>query len=197
MTRFHTKPRSTDSITLFLKLHNHLESGFHKRLANSIIRKYFVTNPKPNKIDDTIRKCLRSLYKKYEQFQVKLSVRLLIPSNQNKIIRRQHPCHRDQQCINNAFFFSKTKTIREQPFSQILELRITFVCRFEKIRFKYNLTTPKSTLERKLFAMSDNNPEIVHSFNYKRYNRPLFREFFDIYLDDFVKVNEYNKYYRL
>ena len=38
---------------------NHLQSGFHKRLANSVIRKYIINNPKPNKIDDTIRKYLR------------------------------------------------------------------------------------------------------------------------------------------
>ena len=60
---------------------NHLQSGFHQRLANSIIRKYIITNPKPNKID-TIIKYLRSHYKKYEKFQVILSVKLLIPSNQ-------------------------------------------------------------------------------------------------------------------
>ena len=38
---------------------NHLQSGFHKRLANSIIRNYVITNPKPIKIDDTIQKYLR------------------------------------------------------------------------------------------------------------------------------------------
>ena len=42
---------------------NHLQSGFHKGLANSISRKYIINNPKPNKIDDTIRKNLRSHYK--------------------------------------------------------------------------------------------------------------------------------------
>ena len=26
---------------------NHLQSGFHKRLANSIIKKYIIINPKP------------------------------------------------------------------------------------------------------------------------------------------------------
>ena len=41
---------------------NHLQSGFHKRLANSIIRKCIITYPKPNKIDDTVRKYLRSHY---------------------------------------------------------------------------------------------------------------------------------------
>ena len=34
---------------------NHLKSGFHKRSANSINRKNVITNPKPNKIDDTIK----------------------------------------------------------------------------------------------------------------------------------------------
>ena len=45
---------------------NHLQSGFHKRLANLIVRKYFVTNPKLNKIDDTIKKFLRIHYRKTE-----------------------------------------------------------------------------------------------------------------------------------
>ena len=79
---------------------NHLQSGFHKRLAISIIRKYNITNPKPSKNDDTIRNFLGSYYKKYEKIQVILSVKLLMPSKQIKYIKRQYPCHRDQQCIN-------------------------------------------------------------------------------------------------
>ena len=43
---------------------NRLQSGFNKRLANSIIRKYIIT--KPDKIDDTIRKYLGLHYRKYE-----------------------------------------------------------------------------------------------------------------------------------
>ena len=80
---------------------NHLQSGFHKRLATSIIRKYNITNPKPKKNDDTIRNYLRSLYKKYEKFQILLSVKLLKPSKQIENIRRQLPCNRDERCINN------------------------------------------------------------------------------------------------
>ena len=34
---------------------NHLQSGFHKRFSNSIIRKYNLTNPEPNKIVDIIK----------------------------------------------------------------------------------------------------------------------------------------------
>ena len=39
---------------------NHLQSGLHKRLANSLIGKFIITNPERNKNDDTIRKYLRS-----------------------------------------------------------------------------------------------------------------------------------------
>ena len=85
---------------------NHLQSQYHKRLANSIIRKYIITNPKSTNIDDTIRKNLRSHYEKYEKIQAILSAKLLMPSNQIKTIRRQHPCQRDEQCLNKAFFFS-------------------------------------------------------------------------------------------
>ena len=53
-------------------------------------------------------------------------------------------------------------------------------------------------LEWKLLARFDKNPEIVHSFDYKRHNRPLFRDFFDIYPDDFfTKVNVCDECYRL
>ena len=72
---------------------NHLQSGFHKRSANSIIKKCFVTDPKPTKIENTIGKYLRSHYKTYENFQVILSVKLILPSNQIKNFRRQHQCH--------------------------------------------------------------------------------------------------------
>ena len=82
--------------------------------------------------------------------------------------------------------FSKIKIIKKQIFSQILGLGITFVSRFENIRFENYLTKPKSMLEWKLLPMLEKKPEIVHSFDYKRYKHPLFRDFFfDIYLDDF------------
>ena len=41
---------------------NHLQSGFHKCLATLIFRKYIISNPKSTKIDDTVRKFLRSHY---------------------------------------------------------------------------------------------------------------------------------------
>ena len=50
-------------------------------------------------------------------------------------------------------------------------------------------------LEWKLLAMLDENPQMVHSFEYKRHSHLLFQEFFDMYLNDFFKVNEYNKCY--
>ena len=60
---------------------NHLRSGYHKHLSDPIIRRYIITNPEPNKIDDTIRKKLRLHYRKYEKFLVIFSVKLLLPSN--------------------------------------------------------------------------------------------------------------------
>ena len=45
---------------------NHLQSGFHKRLVTSIIRKYIFSNPKTNKNDNIIRKYLISHYRNYE-----------------------------------------------------------------------------------------------------------------------------------
>ena len=67
----------------------------------------------------------------------------------------------------------------------MLELRITFVSRFENITFDHYITKPKSMLEWKLVAMLDKNPQMVRSFDYTRCNHPLFQESFDIYLDRF------------
>ena len=133
-------------------------------------------------MDDTIRKKLKSHYKNYENFQFILSAKLLSPSNQIKKIGKQHPRDRDELCMNNAVFLSAIKIYKEQLCSQILELGITIVSRFENKRFEHYLTKPKSMLEWKLLALFGKNPKLVHSFDYKRHSNPFFQEFFDIYL---------------
>ena len=111
-----------------------------------------------------------------------------MPSTKIKYIRIHFSSGVYKLCLPDAIF-SKIKIIKEQLFSEILELGITFVSRFKSIPFDHYLTKPKSMLEWKLLAMSDKNPEIGRSFDFKRhdhlYNHPFFREFFDIYLDDF------------
>ena len=167
---------------------NHLRSGYRKRLANSIIRKYVITNQKPNKIDDTIRKYLRFHYRKYEKFLAILSVKLILQSDQIKYIRRQQEFPRNGWVIESSTsFFSQIKIIKEQLYSRILELRITFVSRFENITIDHYLIKPKSKPEWKLLAMFDKNPQIVHSidFTHTRCNQLLFQEFYDIYVDGF------------
>ena len=112
-----------------------------------------------------------------------------MPSNKIRNFRFQCSIRFYKLCVTQAFFVSKTKIIKEQLFSQILELGITLVSRFENITFDHYLTKPESMLEWKLLAMSAKNPEIVRAFDYKRYNHryshPLSRKFFDIYLDEF------------
>ena len=159
---------------------NHLESGFHGHLANSIIRKFIISNPKPNTIDDIIRKYIRSHHKKHEQFQVIILLRLILPSNQIKYIRRRQRCLGNELCVMNSSFFPEMKIMKEQLYFHISELGITVVSLFKIIGFEHYLTKPKSMLEWKLVAMFDRNPKIVHSFDYTRYNHPLFQDFFDI-----------------
>ena len=73
---------------------NHLQFEFHKRLANSIIKKYKITKSKPNKIDDTIKKYLRSHYKKHKKHQDILPVKILMPWKQiNKLKLLQDNIH--------------------------------------------------------------------------------------------------------
>ena len=160
----------------------HLQSGYHKRLSDSIIQRYILTNPKPNKVDDTVRKNLGFHYRKYEKFLVILSVKLLLPPNQTKNIRRQYPCHRNQGCIYTTII-AKIKIITEELYSKILELRITFVSRFENITFDHYITKPKSMLEWKLVVLFDKNPQTFHPFDYThtRCNHPFFSKNFMIF----------------
>ena len=75
---------------------SHLQSAYHKRLANSIVGKYIITNPQPNKIEDTIRKYFEFHYRKNQKILITLSMKFLLPSNQIKNVRRQNPCHLSQ-----------------------------------------------------------------------------------------------------
>ena len=77
------------------------------------------------------------------------------------------------------------KIIKEQLHSQILESPITFGSLSKNITFIHYLNKPKTMLEWKLLAMLDKNSEIVHSCEYNPYNQLLFRELFDIYIDEF------------
>ena len=142
----------------------HLQPGYHKRLANSTIRKYIIS--KPDGVGQTIAKHLRSHFRNYEKKFVNFVVKLLTPSNQIKNKRRHFTCHPSQKCISDeSYFLCKIR----RHYSQILELGKTFASLIENITFRPYLTKPKSMLERKLFSMLDKIRENVLSFNYKRY----------------------------
>ena len=53
---------------------NHLQSRYHKRLANSIIRKFIISEP--NGVGKTISKYLRLHYRKYEKLFAIIVVKL-------------------------------------------------------------------------------------------------------------------------
>ena len=111
-------------------------------------------------------------------------MKFLLLSNQIKNVRRQSSCHPNQGCIYNTFI-SNIKISKKQLCSQISELRITFVSRFENITFDNYLTEPKPMLEWRLIALANKNPEIINSFDYEHehHSQPLFQEFFEIFLD--------------
>ena len=116
---------------------NHLESKYHISLVNSIIRRYIIANPTPNKIDDIINKYLEIHFEKHEKIKIILFLKLLTPSNQIKYIKIQRSIYHYKKCLPNACFFSKNIVFQKQLYSQILELRITFVSLSKNATFKY------------------------------------------------------------
>ena len=110
-------------------------------------------------------------------------LKLLTSSNQIKYISIQRSSsHVYKICLPNAFFFSK-----KQIYSQIIELKITFVSLSKNATFEYYLTQPKSMLKSKRIAKMDKDPKIVTLFDYRRccYSHPLTRDYFDFYIDQF------------
>ena len=103
-----------------------------------------------------------------------------MPSKQIKYFRIQRSSGVYKLCIIQAFFFSKTKIIKEQLYSQILELRITFISLSKNMIYEYYLTQPKPMLEWKLLAMLDKNRENVCLNIYGSSSHPLLREYLDI-----------------
>ena len=108
-------------ITIAELKNKHLESKFHNSFLNSIIRRYIISSPLPNNIDDIIRKYLKIHYDKHDKFRIVLLLKLLMPSKQIKYFRIQLSSVCYESRLPNAFFFSKIKIIKEQLYSQILE----------------------------------------------------------------------------
>ena len=104
----------------------HLESTFQNSFLNSFMRRYIIPNPNSNKIDDIIRKYLKIHWEKYKKLQVVLLLQILLPSNQIKYFRIQRSSYRYRLCLPDACFFSRMKTIKENFYSQIIEIRNTF-----------------------------------------------------------------------
>ena len=105
--------------TMNTEIKKKLKSKFHISFPNSFIRKYNISNPLPDKIEDTIRKYFRIHSGKSNKFRIVLLLKLLMPSNQLKYIRIQRSSCCYKLCLPNEFFLSKTKIIKEQLYSQI------------------------------------------------------------------------------
>ena len=108
-----------------------------------------------------------------------------MPSNQIQYIRIQHSSSRYKFCIFNAHFFSNIKILKEQNYSQVLELGITFISFSQNMTFEYYRNQPKSVLEWKLFEKTNKNPKPLRVVNRQNCSHPLIRDFVDIDQDEF------------
>ena len=68
-----------DNIMIAELKKKHLKSKFHNSFGNSIISRYIIPSPVPNKIDDKFRKHLTNHYEKYNKLQVVLLLKLIMP----------------------------------------------------------------------------------------------------------------------
>ena len=127
---------------------NHLMSLSPNYFTNSIIRRFIIRNPNPNKNDILLRKFIINHSKQIIIIHSILNLKLLMPSNRIKNIK--NPCygisHIDR--INEQRFFSKIIEKGDNP--QLLKLSITFFSSFETIKYEHQLKQPMQSIEMKL-----------------------------------------------
>ena len=114
-----------------------------------------------------------------------LLLKLLMPLNQNKNIRIQHSSSHDMFGIIKKHFLSNKKIIEEQLYSQVLELRITFVSTSKNMTCEYYLKQPKSTLEWNLIEKLNKSSRLTHHFNCENSCHALICEYYEIHLNEF------------
>ena len=67
--------------------YKHLQSEFRSSIVNPFIWRYIIPSPNFMKIGDTTRKDTDIHDKKYEEYEIIILLKLLMPSNQVKLIR--------------------------------------------------------------------------------------------------------------
>ena len=111
-----------DNIMIAKLKSKHLKSKFHNSLVNSNLKNYIIPNPDYSKSADIIKKYFSVQYKRNNKFKIILLIKVLMPSNRIKYIRIQHSSSHYMFGIFNKHFFSNLKIIKEQLYSQVLEL---------------------------------------------------------------------------
>ena len=129
--------------------HEHLKSKKkHKFLEDFIIIRYFVENPDITQVNEIMGKYADIHNKKYGLYQVPC----LLKVNDNQNITCQPMLNLDYKTYPDI-------NIENQPsFSQVLEMRITFISSQIHMKFDYYLKQPMPTCEFKLNQLLHKKP---------------------------------------
>ena len=93
----------------------HFKSKTHSWFENSIISNYIILNPLFEEVDETMRSYVNSYNEKYEDFDVRCLLKLLMTTNRVRCIRIN-----PQSSLHYSFYVPKksisSKTIHDRYF---------------------------------------------------------------------------------
>ena len=145
--------------------HKQIKSRKHTNLEDFFIMRFIVENHDSTQLNGIMKRYIDVHNKKYDLNHV----RCVLEVNDNQYLTYK-------LMLNLDFTTYPNITIENQPcFSQVLELRITFISSHRHMTYDYYLKQPMPMCEMKLNYLLYKTAQLINSFN--RFNiYPFFQE---------------------
>ena len=155
----------------------HFISITHKTHDNSIVRRYNILIPNFDEIDATMKEYVNENNKEYEEIDVPSLFKLLTSTNRIRYIRMK-----PESSLHYSFYVLEKKLLLGRInqdryyFSQVLEMRISFVSCIRSLTYNHCLKQPKPMGEMKVNEILAKNPQLINAVD-RTNNHPLIRKY--------------------
>ena len=156
----------------------HVKFMNHTWHKESIIRRYIFSNPDFDEIDRIFRKYVKVHNKKYENFEIICSLKLLTT---RKRVRYINTTSNSDIVLKKSMLSEIDK--KRHYFSRIIEMRISFISSIRNMTHKFYLKQPKPMCEIKLNKIIAENPKPINCLDRIIFH-PLIRKYSNIPFND-------------
>ena len=143
----------------------HFETEIHISSESSIIRRYIFLNPGFDKVDEIMRKDVIMYNKKHDQYGVRCLLKLITNKNNIKYIRIT-----TNSILHYTHYVPKRLILKRidrdgNNFSQVLEIRISFINSYRFMSYEHYLEQKMSMCEIKLNQILYRDSTLINLIN--------------------------------